>query len=517
MNKKKYRWILYLIIVATTVTIGIQVYWNYQHYLEQKKVFVSDVQQCLDNAVDEYYTVAVKKQSYGIYKMEDKDEEKDKLNLIKDLENSDSPELKELVENLKKEVDSIEKANIQYFRGKEADSVKKQLKKNYEDYDTTTITDEEVKERLKAGDSTITYKPADMTKLNYMVKVFSSMDVDTLDLSVLDTLFQKELAKKQLDIKPTLSFYNPYLKLKKSKHPQADSLTKTLQNKNLLHTSSTASLLPQNSILTASFENSPYLIVKRILVGLVISIFLVSAVVASLFYLLHIINQQKQLSEIKNDLISNITHEFKTPIATIAVALEGISNFNVIDDKEKTKKYLYKSSEQLSKLTAMVEKILETATLDSRDLQLNKETVNIVDLLTIMVNQYQVQHSKAFHFNPKIDTCMLHIDVFHFENAVNNILDNAVKYGGDTISINLINKAKSVEISVSDNGNTLTKAQAERIFEKFYRVPKGNIQTVKGFGIGLYYTKTIIEKHAGQIAVSLKNNLTTFKIRLTHD
>lgn len=161
------------------------------------------------------------------------------------------------------------KSNAKFFTGKKADSINKALKKSYENSDSTkTMTNKEVLERLKAGDSTITYKPADMTKLNQMAKLYSSMNVDTLDLKVLDTLFQKELAKKQLDIKPTLSFYNPYLKLKKSTHPQADSLTKTLQNKDLLHTASTASLLPQNSILTASFENSPYLILKRILVGL---------------------------------------------------------------------------------------------------------------------------------------------------------------------------------------------------------------------------------------------------------
>ena len=107
-------------------------------------------------------------------------------------------------------------------------------------------------------------------------------------------------------------------------------------------------------------------------------------------------------------------------------------------------------------------------------------------------------------------------DKFHFENALNNILDNAIKYGGDEISIALNNNSKYIEISISDNGNTLRAENKQRIFEKFYRIPKGNTHDVKGYGIGLYYTKTIIDKHGGNIHLDLKNKLTTFKISIPH-
>ena len=99
-------------------------------------------------------------------------------------------------------------------------------------------------------------------------------------------------------------------------------------------------------------------------------------------------------------------------------------------------------------------------------------------------------------------------------NAINNIFDNAVKYGGHLISIDLVPKKDMFDILISDNGNTLSKENKERIFEKFYRVPKGNTHDVKGFGIGLYYTKTIIEKHGGLISLDLNDSLTTFKISL---
>jgi len=197
------------------------------------------------------------------------------------------------------------------------------------------------------------------------------------------------------------------------------------------------------------------------------------------------------------------------------VALESISNFNAIEDKEKTKKYINMSTEQLGKLNTMVEKLLETATLDSDSLELNMESIDLIELLNSLVSRYKIQFpEKDFNTSFKLESLLTKVDVFHFENALNNILDNAVKYGGSILSIDLIPKDKSVEISISDNGNTLNKSNKERIFEKFYRVPKGNTHDVKGFGIGLYYTKTIIDKHNGSIVLDLNKNLTTFKITL---
>jgi two-component system phosphate regulon sensor histidine kinase PhoR len=173
------------------------------------------------------------------------------------------------------------------------------------------------------------------------------------------------------------------------------------------------------------------------------------------------------------------------------------------------------SSQQLDKLNIMVEKLLETATLDSDNLELKKESIDIIDLLNSITNRYKIQFpEKEFNTSFKIESLFCSVDVFHTENAINNILDNAVKYGGHIISIDLIPKDKSLDILISDNGNTLTKSNKDRVFEKFYRVPKGNTHEVKGFGIGLYYTKTIIEKHKGSVNVELNKNLTTFKITL---
>jgi two-component system phosphate regulon sensor histidine kinase PhoR len=231
-----------------------------------------------------------------------------------------------------------------------------------------------------------------------------------------------------------------------------------------------------------------------------------------------VIKHQKQIAEIKNDLISNITHEFKTPIATISAALESMNNFNAIEDTTKARQYINMSTLQLAKLTNMVEKLLETASLESNKLDISKESTNICELIELAVNSFKNQHpEKTFIFNKDHDTIMAQVDVFHFENAINNILDNAVKYGGDLIEVIIKTKKNHIEIDISDNGNSLKPSDKERIFDKFYRIPKGNTHDVKGFGIGLFYSKTIIDKHGGSIDLNLSNFKTTFTIKLPYE
>ncbi len=233
--------------------------------------------------------------------------------------------------------------------------------------------------------------------------------------------------------------------------------------------------------------------------------------------MLKIIQQQKELAAIKNDLISNITHEFKTPIATVSTAIEAIENFNVIDDKQKTQQYLAMSAVQLKKLHQMVEKLLETATLDSEQLMLKKETLDVVAMTEKLVNKYQLlSKNKTLIFSSNLQPIYLNIDVFHFENVISNLIDNAIKYGGSTIEIHINSILKSVEISIADDGDGIEKNQQEKVFDKFYRVPKGNTHDVKGFGIGLYYCKKIVEKHRGILVLSSNNNQTIFKITLPH-
>ena len=282
----------------------------------------------------------------------------------------------------------------------------------------------------------------------------------------------------------------------------------------IIKTSSNSPYLPQNSTFELYFTNVAASVLQRNLLGIILSAVLVIAVVACLFFLLKIINRQKQLAELKNDLISNITHEFKTPISTAKVALEGIENFNRENDPVKNKNYLRISNLQLDKLQLMVEKLLETATLDGNNLQLNRKEVSLMPILSDLVEKHrQLEKNKTILFKAEQPQVLLPADPFHLENALNNVLDNAVKYGGDKIEVVISAENQMIQIRISDNGTNLSSLQAEQVFEKFYRVPKGNTHDIKGFGIGLYYTKNIIESHGGSIQLHL-NKTTDFIITL---
>lgn len=515
MNDKRYTYILYAITTVIVATIGIQVFWNYKNYLTNKQQLINDVQVSLDKAVDDYYTNLAKETRMGI------SFEKTSTKAIFDENSAFTKILNNIDEKNGKlqQVDSIntnEIDGLKIFRGFEADSMKIEhdkkvkpirldsLKKSKGTFTLNGFRNTKVKDSL-----------SDIEMLSTMV--FISIKNDSLDVREVNSLLIDDFKRKKINLDHHLAYFEKVpdsatqARFKKMK----ENIPKEEYENYDLQIESKSTFLPKGSLLKLNFDNETFNVLKRSLSGIALSTLLILAVISCLFYLLKIIRHQKQLAEVKNDLISNITHEFKTPIATIGAALEGINNFNVIEDKDKTKKYIDMSSDQLSKLNLMVEKLLETATLDSEILELNKEEIDVVALLTSLASRYQTHNTnKTIETSFKVENLVAKVDIFHFENALNNILDNAIKYGGDIITIDLIPNKNSFNINISDNGTSLNKSSKDQIFEKFYRVPKGNKHDVKGFGIGLYYTKSIVEKHDGNINLDLNNKLTTFKIEL---
>ncbi|MBC3847439.1 two-component sensor histidine kinase [Winogradskyella echinorum] len=507
MTIKNINWILYSIAVTIIITIAVQFYWNYKNYQSNKQRVTNEIQFSLDNALEEYYaeiaktdflTIINTDSDTAIWQNSLKDTIESQYTTInkKTTIKNDSilfsikHELNEqLISENKEPIDSI----IGYTQFSEPN-------KGFHLEYGKNISDVQVLKGKKAFDS--------LKVLQRKIgSILISIDRDTLEYSKIDSLIDIQFKQKDISARYSLM------------HLEGDSIVhqsnKKLDSQSALSVVSKSTYLKSNESIRLQFENPFNDAMRLSFSGIIISFLLSIAIISCLFYLLKIIKHQKQLAEVKNDLISNITHEFKTPIATIGVALESINSFNAIEDKEKTKKYIHMSSQQLGKLNVMVEKLLETATLDSDNLELNKEPIDVVALVNALVNRYKIQfREKVFNLSFKVESLEAYVDVFHFENALNNILDNAVKYGGNIISIDLIPKANMFNVLISDNGNSLTKGNKERIFEKFYRVPKGNTHDVKGFGIGLYYTKTIIDKHNGSIALDLNKNVTTFKITL---
>lgn len=238
------------------------------------------------------------------------------------------------------------------------------------------------------------------------------------------------------------------------------------------------------------------------------------------FYTLRLILKQKKLSEVKNDFINNMTHELKTPIATISLAIDAISNPQVKYDDERFHKYTSILREENQKLNNHVEHVLQLALLDKGELQIHKTKVDIIPLINSVIKAHKLLISKQnaeVVFEPSITELMIQADEYHLLSMFNNLLDNALKYSNSNcrIEIKISGTINEAIISFKDNGIGIDPGLHKRIFEKFFRVQTGNIHDVKGFGLGLSYVKSIIEKHQGSIELrSEKGNGSEFIIKL---
>ena len=479
MNAKKQHWTLYSITATIVLTIAVQLYWNYNNYLDNKQRVKNEIQNSLDTAIDEYYTDLSKSNFFAIV---DYDSINSKSSFLKDFWNEDINSSKSKVS-----ISSI-KISSDYSGVVEASKIPKILQQEIQ--------------KIKISSDTTKF-------LKGIQSVAIALDNDEINFTRLDSIFTNQLSKKGIKTPHYLILIDKDIKVGGSNKAKDIELS--------LFSNSKSTFLRPDQNLRAYYEDPTNQALKKSSTGILLSLLLSLSVIFCLIYLLKIISTQKELAEIKNDLINNITHEFKTPIATISTAIEAIESFNVADNKEKTKQYAAISAFQLKKLHVMVEKLLETATLDSESLMLQKEPTNIVDLIAKIAKKFELLTKKDIKFTTNIDLKILKIDLFHFENAVSNLVDNAIKYGGDIIEININPVLNVTEISVADNGKGIDKSHQERIFDKFYRVPKGNTHDVKGFGIGLYYAQKIIEKHNGSINISSSFDNTIFKLQIPNE
>ncbi|MBP6023633.1 sensor histidine kinase [Ferruginibacter sp.] len=227
-------------------------------------------------------------------------------------------------------------------------------------------------------------------------------------------------------------------------------------------------------------------------------------ITTAFFITIRTLLKQKKLSEIKSDFINNMTHEFKTPLATISLAVDALKNDKVKGNDEKTNYFTNIIKEENKRMNKQVETILQAALLDKQEVQLNLKRLSAHDLITLALNNITLQVEEKqgkleVQFNAEKD--MVLADEVHFTNLINNLLDNAVKYSKDNLEIKLStsNTGNQLKIKIEDNGIGMNKETVNKIFEKFYRAHTGNIHNVKGFGLGLSYVKTMVEAHHGTI------------------
>ena len=269
-------------------------------------------------------------------------------------------------------------------------------------------------------------------------------------------------------------------------------------------------------IYTASMAGS----ILRRMSGILISTFLTIAVLGYAFwYFIQTVLRLKTLEEMKKDFTNNMTHELNTPISVAYSAVDTLLNFKQGENKGKRIKYLNICIEQLSHLQDMVEHILSMSMDNSTNIDLNKSIIELKPLLHKITEQQKMKTDKHLNIEFVIqpENMTVYADRTHLFNIINNLMDNAIKYSSAIVDIRIHSyiNGGSVFISIQDNGIGISKENQNRIFDKFYRIPQGNLHNVKGYGLGLFYVKTMLERHNGEITVkSMMHRGTEFIIKI---
>ena len=221
---------------------------------------------------------------------------------------------------------------------------------------------------------------------------------------------------------------------------------------------------------------------------------------------LYIMFKQKRLSEMKNDFVNNMTHELKTPISTISLASQMLNDRSIPDEQKNLGHISRIIQTESRQLGYQVERVLQMAIFDHGELKLKSEAVDLHDIIETVAQNFLLQMDKRggkLEFHPEADQSVITGDLMHLTNVISNLMENALKYTNRNpeITISTLNENSYLVVSVADNGIGISKEDQKRIFDKFFRVPTGNIHNVKGFGLGLSYVKLIVEGHGGTIKI----------------
>lgn len=269
----------------------------------------------------------------------------------------------------------------------------------------------------------------------------------------------------------------------------------------------TNSYAGQQEILYLQFdETDPYLI-RRMIWLIVASIIFTAIIIWAFALTVRTLFTQKKLSEIKSDFINNMTHELKTPLATISLAVDALTNAKVINDEEKIRYYSAMIKDENKRMNKQVETILQAARIERQEITLNRVDLDAHGVIRKTADNLALQigqNSGTLSLHLKAHQHMIYADEVHFSNIIFNLLDNAMKYAkpeGPVIEIETANTGHNLTVRVKDNGIGMNKETVSHIFEKFYRAHTGNIHNVKGFGLGLSYVKAMVEAHGGKVRV----------------
>ncbi|MCB0613267.1 MAG: HAMP domain-containing histidine kinase [Phaeodactylibacter sp.] len=263
---------------------------------------------------------------------------------------------------------------------------------------------------------------------------------------------------------------------------------------------------PSPGLLMIHFPGRTSFVWRSLWMNFLGSIIFTSLILFCFAYTIHVIFRQKKVSEMKTDFINNMTHEFKTPIATISLAADSITSPIIAGKPDKVSRFANIIKQENKRMNSQVEKVLQMALIDKRDFSLKSSEVNLHDVIISALENINLQVEKKEGTATAVleaDNPIVEGDSTHISNIINNLLDNANKYSPDkpAITVHTRNAPNGVEVEVADQGIGMNKEQRKHIFDKFYRVHTGNLHDVKGFGLGLSYVKAMMTAHKGQIDV----------------
>jgi two-component system, OmpR family, phosphate regulon sensor histidine kinase PhoR len=264
-------------------------------------------------------------------------------------------------------------------------------------------------------------------------------------------------------------------------------------------------------------------IIQQIAPQILFSVFLTTIIILSFVVVYRSLRSQQRLNELKNDFISNVTHELKTPVATVSVALEALKDFHALNNPARTQEYLSIAQNELSRLTLMTDKILKASVFEKNGISFVPEKVNLDAVIKQVLESMKLIFEKRdikVNYETTANAINVRGSEVHLTNVIYNLIDNAIKYGKDhgSIDIQLTGSTNELILSIRDTGIGIAKAYQRKIFEKFFRVPSGDIHNVKGYGLGLNYVSNVVKSHKGKIEVESdegKGSLFTITLPLT--
>ncbi|MDX1315245.1 MAG: HAMP domain-containing sensor histidine kinase [Eudoraea sp.] len=473
MKFRKYTIVLASSALISLFVVGLQVFWNYQLFKANKALYIDKLQKGFEVAVDSYYYQIGEADVISIMSTSGKDSTKSIFD--SDLFDELSPILK---------IDSVEDKNFSKL------------------LDSTDMEREGVK--VVTGKGAMDRDTLSDFRSNQITFRISR---DSIEFPLLDSILKVELSSRE--IKEEFKIYHY------KKDTVFDSYGTLESGEDLLQYKSTSEYLPLNEQLEISFTEPGLRSYLSSIWGVLLSLLFSLSIIGVIYYFYREIKRQRQLSDIKDDFIGNITHELKTPIATVSAAIEALQHFDLKNHPDKLDKYLSLSSSQLKKLDRMVEELLETATLESDEFVISPRKTNLVELVSEIVEKFRLLHpDRTIEWDCRHTLLERDVDPFYLSSAISNLVDNAVKYGGDKVRVSLEQRGTAIEITVFDNGGNLDAKEAKMVFDKFFRKGTGNRHDVKGYGIGLYFARKIVEKHGGKLELDLAKNETRFIIAL---